>query len=92
MSSPDAVFRSLQAVVLIFFLLMDPSLIVFNTGAWQHQYQLIITDTSTLHAKASDNLLHCPSSRSLFPPPASVSLCAPPFGVRGPHDGFPSSE
>ncbi|KAG2758256.1 hypothetical protein P692DRAFT_20824344, partial [Suillus brevipes Sb2] len=91
MSSPDAVFRSLQAVVLIFFLLMDSSLIDFNTGALQRQYQLIITDTSTLHAKAFDNLLHCPSSRSLFPPPASVSLCAPPFEVRGPHDGFPSS-
>jgi hypothetical protein len=42
-SSPDAVFRSLQAVVLIFFLLMDPSLILFDTGALHCQYQLIIT-------------------------------------------------
>ncbi|KAG2758278.1 hypothetical protein P692DRAFT_20824371 [Suillus brevipes Sb2] len=30
MSSPDAVLRSLLAVVLTFFLLMDPSLLVFS--------------------------------------------------------------
>ncbi|KAG2758288.1 hypothetical protein P692DRAFT_2017749 [Suillus brevipes Sb2] len=37
MSSLDAVFRSLQAVVLIFFLLMDSFLLVFDPSAMMNQ-------------------------------------------------------
>ncbi|KIK44974.1 hypothetical protein CY34DRAFT_571744 [Suillus luteus UH-Slu-Lm8-n1] len=96
MSSPDAVLRSLQAVVLIFFLLMDPSLLssmpVSCSARMTNLAMAGISNTCTLHVKMFDTLLHCPSSRSLFPPLASANLCAPPFEVRGPHDGFPSSE
>lgn len=41
MSSPDAVFRSLLAVVLIFFVLMDPSLLVF--GALHRPHEPILS-------------------------------------------------
>jgi hypothetical protein len=44
MSPLDGVFRSLLAVVLIFFVLMDPSLLVFDTGALHRKYEPIITD------------------------------------------------
>jgi hypothetical protein len=68
---------------------------VRSVSSYRTSSHLTLYQRQTKHSqqlKMFDTLLHCPSSHSLFPPLASTNLCAPSFEVRGPHDGFRSSE
>lgn len=100
MSSPDAVFRTLQAVVLIFFPLMD-SFLFFDPSAlhrhdepilpwWQSQTHPCFAMSGRRIFTSCEIVRHSTAlSVQPFPvPPASANLCPPPFDVRVPHSSF----
>jgi hypothetical protein len=93
-----------EALVLIFFVLMDDSLLVFGALHCRTNLATVaISDASTLCKPAfsttsgrsnftsfeqRSTLCCSTSSRSLFPLD-SANLCAPPFCIRGSHNSFP---